>query len=272
MKLKSIERILVDFGAESKISKSSHGTVFWGVAPTGDIHIGYLPYLAILKSLKSSGTKILIFIGDFHAYLDDSKTKFDDLRNRSEYYKSVFISMGFEQSDIICANDVYFTQPYINLVFKFSNYLPTSELLLYAGLTLRHYKEKNYSFGDLLYVATQIADIDFFCVDLVLCGDDEAGIYKLGLPIINKYSGRDVDHIYLKVFPGVTLSEMHASDDPSNKISIHESLDNIEAKLKSSPILLSVLKKYLLPLFGYEDVKSLKNVSKKLHQICHGKF
>jgi len=269
MKLIEIQSLVAQFGAKSEISNPSHHTVLWGVAPTGDIHIGYLPFIAILKELKSKGIRVIIFIGDFHAYFDDCKTEFGEISDRNVYYREVFYKFGFQESEVISANDIYLKSDYVNLLFKFSNYLPYSDLLEYAGVTLRHHSDKDYRFGDLLYVATQILDIEFFDVDLLLCGTDESGIYKLGLPILKRYSGREVDYFYLKMFPGVISKEMHASDDERNKISVHESLDSITMKLNNNTMLLDAVKDYLLPLFGFKNVNSLKCISETLYKICH---
>ena len=62
---------------------------YYGTAPTGPFHIGYLIPLGKIVDLVNSNGKGTILIADYHAYLDDRKTPWEELSIRSEYYKNV---------------------------------------------------------------------------------------------------------------------------------------------------------------------------------------
>ena len=267
------EKIITENGGLSRIRNYSPKTVFWGVAPTGDIHLGYLPYIAFLKYLKSNGSRIIIFIGDYHAYLDANKVEFDKLSLRSQYYRKTFLDYGFVSEEIISAREEYIKKEYIKDLFYFSNYLPSRTLLEYANKTLANSQSGLYTFGDMLYVATQIFDLKYFNVDLILCGVDESGIYQLGIPIIEKVYGNWINFLFFPRVRGVVDEEMHASNQANNKITIGEKLDSIFEKLKRNQRLLNDIKKYVFPLWDIDikDTTSIELAASELYKICNGK-
>lgn len=61
--------------------------IYWGTAPTGRIHIGYLvPLLKIADFLKA-GCFVTILFADLHAVLDNLKSTPDLINKRTEYYE-----------------------------------------------------------------------------------------------------------------------------------------------------------------------------------------
>jgi tyrosyl-tRNA synthetase len=49
-------------------------SAYWGTAPTGKIHIGYLIPMIKIAHLIKAGCDITILFADLHAYLDSMKT------------------------------------------------------------------------------------------------------------------------------------------------------------------------------------------------------
>lgn len=255
--LSILSRNNVDHNLSTVIPKRA----LWGVAPTGSSHIGYLPYIGILKQLKSLGSNIIILIADYHAYLDSEKTKWPHLKSKTRDQYNLFKAFGFEKETVILSK-IYCRRYHIDNFYRFSRTLPTNALIEYANTTLQAYFTEDYKFSDFLYVATQIYDIDYFDVDLVLSGKDECGIYKLGLPIIDNKQNKKRFFAYIPLIPGIEKEEMHASDDESNKIVLYEEIDNVKEKIKkylnhsfdknSKPTLIYMIVEFILPLF---DVK-----------------
>lgn len=228
--------------------------VLWGVAPTGDVCINYLPNIALLKQLKSKGSKIVILIADFHGYWDSEKTSYEKIEERVNYYEQVFkLNFGFDDSEIVKASDFYLRRDYVTMFYQYSNLFNCNGLLNSADRTLANFNHKEYFFSDLLYVFTQIVDLVYLDIDCVICGEDESGIYKLGIPILTEKLSKNISFIYTKMIEGVINSEMHSSDSENNKVLLTDSVDVVKAKLLKSPNLLKTVKEYILPLWGYDD-------------------
>jgi tyrosyl-tRNA synthetase len=59
---------------------------YWGTAPTGRIHIGYLLSLVKIIDLINADVQVIILIADIHALLDDKKFSAKQLDARALYY------------------------------------------------------------------------------------------------------------------------------------------------------------------------------------------
>jgi len=263
--------------------------ILWGIAPTGDIHIGYLPYVGILNKLRRFGSEVICLIANYHSYLDSKKAEWEKIESRTKHYKDFLYACNLGDT-IIESKDEYTKKTYIEGFFKFSHLLPVEDLKKWAGRTLRSYLDKNYKLSDYIYVGTQIFDIIYFDIDTVMCGMDESGIYRFSLPLIEDTMKKKYYYLYLPMIPGIYEDEMHASDDSSNKIIVMEQEGTINYKLRlylknclkkqELPDLVIMLEKFVFPLFDKEtnneilsrlydytenDIKSIsKNISKRL--------
>lgn len=249
--------------------------VLWGVAPTGDIHIGYLPYIGILNQLKKFGTKIICLNANYHSYLDSQKTDWEKINERTKHYNSFFEGFDLDKN-IIESKQEYIKKSYIENFFRFSNNIPAEKLKVWAGRTLRSSIEDNYKLSDYLYVGMQIYDVIYFDVDLILCGDDESRIYKYSFPFLEELSNKNYHYIYVPMIPGIYKDEMHASDDVANKIIVFDKTDDMEEKIKiylhhclkinKKPILVHMINYFILPLFNINPDKSIVSILQRYQE------
>lgn len=72
-----------------EIAKTRPLRGYWGTAPTGRPHIGYLVPILNLSRLIRAGVEVTILIADYHAALDNNKTEWEALHARTEYYTIV---------------------------------------------------------------------------------------------------------------------------------------------------------------------------------------
>jgi len=256
--MKELLGILDLVGAEFSLNKLPK-KVLWGVAPTGDPHLGYIPYIKLLKYFKSKGSEIILLIANYHGYLDSEKTKWNEIEEKTQHYKELFYKFSFSENEVIETKGIYTKADYIEGLFQFSRYLPFKSLIEFAERTLKSFYTNDYRFSDLIYVALQIYDMVYFDLDLVLCGIDEAGIYKLGLPVIKRNLNKEVGFIYLPMVPGVLREEMHASDSEENKVPLRDILsedESVTIKIRSSPPLQKSIKEFVLPILTLTPRKS----------------
>ncbi|MDW8303446.1 MAG: hypothetical protein RML33_01240 [Acidobacteriota bacterium] len=260
--MKKIKSILNFIKAEYHLGKIPK-RVLWGVAPTGDIHLGYLPYIKLLKYFKDKDSNIILLLANYHGYLDSEKTKWESIKERTDHYKKFFHKFGFSENDVVETKDVYTKPDYVEGFLKFSRFLPSISLTKFAQRTLKSFYTRDYKLSDFIYVGLQIFDVVYFRPDLVICGQDEAGIYKLGLPIIQKEVKMTVSYIYLPLVPGIYRSEMHASDEPNNKILIEEVDEAIIDRIKNRRKLINSLRRYLLPILDFSITEKYEKNSTK---------
>lgn len=201
---------------------------FWGVAPTGEPHLGYLPTLLASRILQEDGWSTTLFIGDYHGYLDDEKTQWSDLNGRANCYSRVLAS-SFGRT--LSAQIEYRTPEYIDGLLKFSRHLTVEKALRLGDGTLRRDISQRQT-SDILYVLMQMYDIVHFDVGLGICGQDESPIYRGWETVPGASREKAIYFLYIPMCPGVQLPEMHASSPAGNRISIdadaQEVLDGLQ--------------------------------------------
>jgi tyrosyl-tRNA synthetase len=227
--------------------------VLWGVAPTGPIHLGYLPYLLLLRRLQRGGAGIVVLIANYHGYLDASKSSWEDLESRTAQYRDTFTRAGFG-SHLMETSQFYGSEKYSAELYRISPVLSLTALRDAGRGTLE--RAGDDSLANALYVATQILDPYFLQADLVLSGVDESPIYRLGLPMLRAATGFECAGAYLPMCPGLYAAEMHASDAPENKVLLFSDETTLTAQLAGAPDGRARLARYLAdfvyPLAGLD--------------------
>jgi len=120
--------------------------ILWGIAPTGDIHIGYLPYVGILNKLRKFGSNVICLIANYHAYLDSKRTDWEKIESRTKHYKGFLRAYNLGDT-VIESKDEYIKKSYIEGFLSFLIYF-LQNLEEWAGRTLRSYLNKNYKLRD----------------------------------------------------------------------------------------------------------------------------
>ncbi|RKO94963.1 Nucleotidylyl transferase, partial [Caulochytrium protostelioides] len=64
-------------------------SIYWGTAPTGRPHIGYFVPMVKLADFLRAGAHVTVLFADIHAYLDNMKSSWDQLKLRTQYYQQV---------------------------------------------------------------------------------------------------------------------------------------------------------------------------------------
>src|SRR3989344_4074382 len=92
------QEILTENELKGALQKKKQLSAYYGTAPTGLYHMGYLVPLSKLFDFATAGIKNNILLADIHAALDDLKTPWADINAMAEYYKSC-IQLSFPWED-----------------------------------------------------------------------------------------------------------------------------------------------------------------------------
>lgn len=209
--------------------------IYWGTAPTGKPHIGYLiPMLKIADFLKAECT-VTILIADLHAYLD-MKTTLDQVQSRIIFYKLLIVSI-LESLDVP-TDKLSFV---VGTSFQLSHNYTLDAYKLFTKITEHDAKRagsdvvkqiKNPVMSSLIYPGLQALDEEYLDVDAQFGGVDQRKIFVLAekyLPAIG-YAKRI--HLMNKMVPGLSGSKM-SSSDLKGKIEILDDPDTVTKKINS---------------------------------------
>jgi tyrosyl-tRNA synthetase len=242
---------------------------YFGIAPTGPFHLGYLIPLAKLLDLMEVGGKGTILIADYHAYLDDRKTPWEEMQLRAEYIETcVRLVLGnrAEKVRFVRGSEFQLSKEYVEDVIKLTGIVTVKRAIRAASEVVRITESPSVSC--LLYPIMQNVDVKYLKADIALGGIDQRHIYALGREILEKVGWKKPICMFTPLItslrgPGVKMS----ASKPETHISIHETEKSLKEKIRkafcppkevrNNPIM-DIVKLLLFPMFGEVEVKGKK--------------
>jgi tyrosyl-tRNA synthetase len=192
---------------------------YWGTAPTGRVHIGYLIPMSKIADFLNVGITFKVLLADIHAHLDDQKSPFELLDARTEYYKEIIIGLleGLEVdiSKLIFerGRDFELTEKYGMDLLRMTSII-TLNRARRAGAEVVRQKE-DPKLGSFIYPLMQSLDVPHLDCDIAYGGIDQRGIYMLSREILPKIGYGKPVCVFTPLLPGLTGDKMSASDTAS---------------------------------------------------------
>ncbi|KAK6510653.1 hypothetical protein TWF506_009755 [Arthrobotrys conoides] len=241
------------------LHKKEHPDIFWGVAPTGRPHIGYLVPFVKIAELVEAGVKVKVLLADLYAFLVNYRHSRSLVTSRREYYRFA-LSAVFEAITGLPVSTIEFHQE--TSFSASSNFINDAyELLSFTSLgEARSPNEELASttmLSPLMVPIVQALDERYMDCDFQLGGLDQSGYYVYGDKYLPKI-GHEKRHAHImnKMLPGLTGTKMSASN-PKSKIDLLDPPDIVCQKItearcgltsaNDNPIL-ALLKIILVPI------------------------
>ena len=244
---------------------------YWGTAPTGSIHIGYLCPFLKLRDIVNAGCELTILIADIHAFLDNLKTPYEKIQARSKYYiemiKIVLNTLGVDLTKIkFVLGSEFQLKPEMTLeLFKLASITKISEATKAGTEVVKQTKDPFMT--SLLYPLLQALDEHFLKVDFEIGGVDQRKIFTYGRDFLPEIGiKRRFTHLMNKIVPGLSttakdsnISTKMCASNISTKIDIIDSPESIKKKISKTYCLdgdaednspLGVIENLVFPLVG----------------------
>lgn len=155
--------------------------IYWGTAPTGRMHIGYIIPALKIRDCVNAGCNVTILLADLHAYLDNMKSTLDQVRYRTEYYERMLIAI-FKRLEIdttkikfIRGMDYQLTPEVILEMFRLTNVTHVKQAQKAGAEVVK--KSEDPLVSSLLYPMLQALDEKFLNADAELGGIDQRKIF-----------------------------------------------------------------------------------------------
>ncbi|KAK6339765.1 hypothetical protein TWF718_009159 [Orbilia javanica] len=233
--------------------------LFWGVAPTGRPHIGYLVPFVKLAEAVEAGLETKILLADIYAFLVNFKYPLQVVEHRTNYYKYALGAL-FEAINGRPASSLQFhpqsahctTKEYTLDLFKVLSLTSQADARS-PNDELRNTK----MLSPLICPLLQALDEPWMKCDFTLGGLDQAGYFDYTGGILSKIGYNDkCGHLLNQMLPGLRGTKMSASD-PRSKIDLLDDPETVCDKISNSicqpgmvednPIL-ALLKVVLVPI------------------------
>jgi len=212
-------------------------TVYWGTAPTGRIHIGYLIPFCKLADFLSTGAKVKILIADIHAFLDSQKTPEELLKLRSQYYEVVIkeslkaLKVPVDKLEFVRGSDYQLSKEFTLDLYRFANITTISEAKKAGAEVVK--QDDNPKMAPLLYPLLQALDEEYLKVDAQFGGMDQRKIFVLAHEYLPKLGYEQRIHLMNPMMPGLTGEKMSASIE-SSKIDLLDPPEVIKSKMQKA--------------------------------------
>jgi tyrosyl-tRNA synthetase len=243
-------------------------SAYYGTAPTGPVHLGYLIPLSKVFDFGKAGMETKILLADLHAMLDDRKSKWEELDRKVEYYKKCMeLAFDWERVPVFVRGSSFqLSKEYMTDVLKIAS-MATVNRATRAASEVTRMKEPKV--GELIYPIMQALDEQYLNVDVQLGGIDQRHIMAFAREYLELvgYSKRVEVMTPIMVSlqgPGAKMS----ASSPLTHIKVYESEESIRSKInraycpegvvKDNPIL--QISRFLI--FGTESSMLIERDSK----------
>src|SRR3989344_305956 len=228
------QEILTENELKGALQKKKQLSAYYGTAPTGLYHMGYLVPLSKLFDFDKAGIKNKVLIANIHAALDDLKTPWEKIDFVGNYYqKCIELSFPWDKKPrFVRGSSFQLTKEYQLDVLKLSASSTVARTTRAASEVTRM---KNPKVSELIYPIMQSLDEEYLDVDIQLGGVDQRHIFVYAreyLPLIG-YQRRIEIMTPLIVSlkgPGVKMS----ASVPESRILVHDSEEMIKKNIDNA--------------------------------------
>jgi tyrosyl-tRNA synthetase len=273
-KIEMITRDLAEVINKEKLEsilKKRDLVVYWGTAPTGRIHIGYLIPFSKIADLLETGAKVKILIADIHAFLDSQKTPEELLDMRSKYYEIAIkealkaLKVPVEKLEFVRGSSYQLSKEYTRDVYRFASITTIAEAKKAGAEVVK--QDDNPRMAPMLYPLLQALDEEYLKVDAQFGGMDQRKIFVLAHEYLPKLGYEQRIHFMNPLMPGLTGDKMSSSVEAS-KIDLLDTPEQIKSKMQKAYCpeavegngVLAFVKLVLFPYF--ERIKTTFKISR----------
>ncbi|MHA2262287.1 MAG: tyrosine--tRNA ligase [Candidatus Thorarchaeota archaeon] len=206
---------------------------YYGTAPTGPFHFAYMISFNKLVELVELGGTGTILIADYHAYLDDRKTAFDEMDIRSKYYEECIkgiIGPAAKKMSFKRGSEYQHERDYVEDLYLIAGRVTTTRAKRAASEVVRMKGDAKVS--ELLYPLLQILDVKYLDAILTVSGMDQRNIYMLGRELLGFVGYPKGSYIFMPLLPSLKGggAKMSASD-PTSHVRVTDSPEEIAATI-----------------------------------------
>lgn len=197
---------------------------YFGTAPTGRVHVGYLVPLLKIAECVDAGCEIIILLADVHAFLDSRKSGLED-EAKTLYYQLIITEiLKLLKADIskirfVKGSDYQYSKPYIQDVLRVANYVSVNKAKHAGAEVVKQSDDPLMS--SLIYPIMQALDETYIDegIDFELGGIDQRKIFMFSLDYVSKLTNKKCAYIMNQMIPALSKVSLKNTSDPDQKMS-----------------------------------------------------
>ncbi len=222
-----------------------------GFEPSGRAHIGWKVIANTLRRSLDAGVNVLIFLADWHAWLND---KFDgdmqSIRTTARYTEEVFRALlghptegeGAAELRFFSASELMDSGDYWARVLRCSKNMSLARVRRTFGIMGRSEDSSDGDLSRFFYPAMQAADIFEMNIDIAIGGMDQRKAHMYMREVADHWRWTKATCVHTPIISGLRSSgsRMESFDhkmsksDPGGALLLHDSPEKIRQKLRSA--------------------------------------
>ncbi|KAF5095183.1 hypothetical protein D0Z00_003251 [Geotrichum galactomycetum] len=249
--------------------------IYWGTAPTGRPHCGYLVPMTKLAHFLKAGCEVTVLLADLHAFLDNMKAPLELVEFRAKYYerivKSILRSIGvpIEKLRFVVGKSYQLTENYTLDIFRLSNIVSQNDAKRAGADVVK--QVDNPLLSGLIYPLMQALDEEYLDCDAQFGGVDQRKIFVLAEENLPSLGYKKRGHLMNRMVPGLTQGGKMSASDPNSKIDLLEEPKQIKKKINSAYAapgvvegngLISFIEYVVFPIFELKDDKPVFRIER----------
>ncbi|KAL5600308.1 hypothetical protein FOVSG1_008120 [Fusarium oxysporum f. sp. vasinfectum] len=221
----------------SILDQERNPKIYWGTAPTGRPHCGYLVPAIKIAQFLAAGCEVTVLIANIHAMLDNLKTTPELIHHRAEYYQftvtSTLKACGVDTTKLRFVRGSSFQQrdDYIMDFYKLSTLVSEKACKKAGTEVVKQTSEAPLS--AVMYPVLQVLDEQYLDSDAQFGGVDQRKLFTAAIEWLPKLGYRKRAHLMNPMVPGLKGSKMSSSDENS-KIDLLDSPDVVARKIRKA--------------------------------------
>ncbi|KAE8137245.1 Nucleotidylyl transferase [Aspergillus pseudotamarii] len=226
-------QVVSDGRIKKKLQEGRKVAGYWGTAPTGRPHFGYMVPLVKVAECVAAGCDVTIYLGDSYAYLVNYDVSQDVVAHRTQYYRfligSILRAIGVDMSKItFVAESIYTsTPPFCKDLARMLVHSSQEDIKM-VGLEVT----TAHMMSPLLCPVYQALSEVYIGGDFQLGGEDQLGMFAYADKVLPRIGYEPVSHLANVIVPGLHKGKMSSSALAATKIEWLDSPDTIKEKLE----------------------------------------
>lgn len=229
---------------ENLLRTKEHPTAYIGFEPSGLVHLGWVLVAQKIKDLADAGFQVTVYWADWHAYINDKLGgDLENIKACARYMQDCFIALGVPEDKVTFryASDVLSDISYWEMAIKVAKVTSLSRVKRAMTIMGRSEDEAEVDASKLFYPILQATDIFFMDMDLAYAGLDQRRAHMLTRDAADKLGWSKPVALHTPLLPGLKggnrmdpVESKMSKSDPSGNIRIHDTKEDIAAKMKKA--------------------------------------
>ena len=222
-----------------------------GYEPSGKAHIGWLVQALTLRRMLDSGVNVLIFLADWHAWVNDKfRGDMDNIRITARYMEEIFRVLlnnpaegeGSGELRFLYASELMDSEDYWATVLRCSKNMSLARVRRTFSIMGRGEDAADDDTSKFFYPAMQAADIFKMHIDIALGGMDQRKAHMYMRDVADRYGWTKATCVHTPIISSLKASgaRMESFDhkmsksDPGGAVLLHDSPEELRGKLRKA--------------------------------------